>query len=89
MCWKYGKADGSSGTMLAVLTNRVPRIRRKPALRRAGQSPTSATAFSRNNDLSLMYRRTIFPERWPVCFMTLFSERPAATADVASPDLKL
>jgi hypothetical protein len=52
-------------------------------------NPTIAAAFSRNSDPSFIYRRTVLTERWPVWFMMLRSEAPAAAAEVASPDLKL
>jgi hypothetical protein len=52
-------------------------------------SPTFAAAFSRNSEESLMYRRTIALDLWPVWAMMLRSLAPAIAAEVASPARRL
>ena len=52
-------------------------------------NPTSAAAFSRKSDPSLIYLRRIGRLLWPVCPWITRSETPAIAAAVASPARKL
>jgi hypothetical protein len=54
-----------------------------------GSRPTTAAAFSRNREASLMYLRTMFADLWPLWAMIDRSEAPATAAAVTRPARRL